>query len=69
MLLDLRASLPESSSVISLVRNVLRGGSVEIPDDVIEFMLRRGSFLLLVDSVNEARIDDVKKTFQPFLTQ
>jgi ligand-binding sensor domain-containing protein len=69
ILIDLRTSPVASRSVEQLVHDALEGGQVELPDDQLEFLIGKGGFLLLIDSVNEAPSEAVAAAFHPFLNR
>jgi len=69
ILIDLRTSPVASRSVEQLLRDALKGGQVELPDDQLDFLIAKGGFLLLIDSVNEAPAQAVAAAFHPFLNR
>ncbi|HJT15524.1 MAG TPA: hypothetical protein VJ790_23075, partial [Dongiaceae bacterium] len=69
ILIDLRTSPVASRTVEQLVHDALKGGQVELPDDQLDFLIAKGGFLLLIDSVNEAPSEAVAAAFHPFLNR
>jgi hypothetical protein len=67
VLVDLRTAAIAGRSFEAVVQDELAGGGVELPADVLAFLLRKGGFLFLVDSINEIEAFTVKSTFHPFL--
>jgi hypothetical protein len=69
ILVDLRIHAIGQRSVEQIIGDQLAAGGVELPDDVIAFLIKKGSFLLLFDALNEAREQDVKNTLGTFLNR
>ena len=69
ILIDLRTSPVASRTVEQLVHDALKGGQVELPDDQLDFLIAKGGFLLLIDSINEAPSEAVATAFHPFLNR
>ena len=53
MLIDLRTHVLRGRNVQDLVRDALRGAGVELADGDIDFLISKGGFLILADSLNE----------------
>jgi ligand-binding sensor domain-containing protein len=53
LLIDLRTHVLAGRSVLDLVRDALRGAGVELGGEDLDFLVRKGGFLILVDSLNE----------------
>jgi hypothetical protein len=53
VLIDLRTHVLSGRAVKDLIRDTLRGGGVELADGDIDFLIGKGGFLILVDSLNE----------------
>ena len=69
ILIDLRTSPVASRTVEHLIHDALKGGQVELPDDQLDFLIAKGGFLLLIDSINEAPSEAVAAAFHPFLNR
>lgn len=70
VLLDLRTSpLASGRHLEDLIRDQVTGGGVELPDDVLDFIIRKGGLLLLVDSLNEIDEATLKPELHAFLTR
>jgi ligand-binding sensor domain-containing protein len=69
ILIDLRTSPVASRTVEQLIHDGLKGGQVELPEDQLDFMIVKGGFLLLIDSINEAPSEAVAAAFHPFLNR
>jgi ligand-binding sensor domain-containing protein len=68
VLVNLRTEWVEGQTVVSLIRNIFAGENVELPEDVFTFLIQKGGFLFLLDSLNEVVPENVKRTFYPFTT-
>ncbi len=53
VLIDLRTHVLTGRAVQDLVLDALRGGGVELSDGDLAFLIAKGGFLILVDSLNE----------------
>jgi HEAT repeat protein/energy-coupling factor transporter ATP-binding protein EcfA2 len=53
ILLDLKQSSLAEKRFEDLIRNQLTGGGVELPDKILDDLIQKGGFLLLIDSLNE----------------
>src|SRR5208283_5022328 len=51
--IDLRTHVLTGRAVQDLVLDALRGGGVELSDSDLGFLIAKGGFLILVDSLNE----------------
>jgi streptogramin lyase len=69
VLLNLRRSPSTGDRIEELVRDVMRGGGVELPDDVMRFLIEKGGLLLLLDSANEVSGDSLRDALDEFLTR
>lgn len=67
LFLNLRTDWVAGLSITDMVANALRGVGVELSSDVIAFMVGKGNFLLLVDSLNEVDSAGSRSTLLPFL--
>lgn len=67
--LDPKTNPLKGRQVEDLVHDVLAGRRVELPPDVVRFMLRRGGFLLLIDSLDEIDEQSRDDGLQPFLVR
>ncbi len=66
--LDLKATSLKNS-VENTIQDALAGGGVELDQDAIQFLIKKGGFLLLFDSVNEVDKNSFLEVFQPFLNR
>jgi hypothetical protein len=69
LFLDLRTHPLAGGSLEGLIHEALRSGKVELPPAVIDFLIGKGGFLLLVDSLNEIPEQQVRDAFHPFLNR
>ena len=69
VLLDLRTHPLAGQPVEALIRDALKGGQVELPDDLLDYLIRKGGFLLLIDSLNELADRAAAEAFHPFLNR
>jgi hypothetical protein len=53
VLIDLRTHVLSGRKIQDLVRDALRGAGVELADGDLDFLIGKGGFLILVDSLNE----------------
>jgi hypothetical protein len=53
VLIDLRTHILTGRKVQELVRDALRGAGIELSDGDLDFLIGKGGFLILVDSLNE----------------
>jgi ligand-binding sensor domain-containing protein len=53
VLIDLRTHVLSGRGLQDLICDALRGGGVELSDGDLGFLIRKGNFLILVDSLNE----------------
>jgi ligand-binding sensor domain-containing protein len=53
VLIDLRTNALSGRAIQDLICDVLRGGGVELTDSDLYFLLDKGDFLILIDSLNE----------------
>lgn len=69
ILIDLRTHPIAGRTLEDVICDVLRGYRVELSDDVIKFLIKKGGFLVLVDSLNEINPSILKNEFQSFLNR
>lgn len=69
ILIDLRTHVLSGRSVSDLVRDALRGAGVELSDADLEFLIRKGGFLILIDSLNELSNLADARLFHTFFNQ
>jgi ligand-binding sensor domain-containing protein len=70
VLIDLRIhALSGDRKVQDLIRDSLRGAGVELADPDIDFLVGKGGFLILVDSLNELPDTGDARVFHTFLNQ
>jgi ligand-binding sensor domain-containing protein len=67
--IDLRTHVLRGREVQALVRDVLRGACVELTDGDLDFLIRKGGFLILVDSLNELPDSEDARLFHTFFNQ
>jgi hypothetical protein len=53
VLIDLRTNVLSGRKVQDLVRDKLHGAGVELADEDLDFLIGKGGFLILIDSLNE----------------
>jgi ligand-binding sensor domain-containing protein len=69
VLINLRTHPIAGRNIEDVICDEIRGQEVELPDDVIKFILKKGGFLLLFDSLNEVDTGLLKNEFQSFLNR
>lgn len=77
VLLDLRTHPIAGREVEDLIRDALRGGGgrrlrsggVEVPDSVLDHLVRKGGFILLIDSLNELPGREEVQSLHPFFNR
>jgi hypothetical protein len=69
VLIDLRTHVLKDRQVRELVRDALSGGGVELAESEIDFLLRKGGFLILFDSLNELPDPADAQLFHTFFNQ
>jgi hypothetical protein len=70
VLIDLRThALSGDRNVQDLIRDSLRGAGVELADPDIDFLIGKGGFLILVDSLNELPDPGDARVFHTFFNQ
>jgi ligand-binding sensor domain-containing protein len=69
VLIDLRTHVLSGRAVKDLIRDALRGGGVELTDGDIDFLVGKGGFLILVDSLNELPNRADASLFHTFFNQ
>jgi hypothetical protein len=69
LLIDLRVHVLKGRTVQDLIRDALRGAGLELSDGDIEFLIRKGGFLILVDSLNELPDPADAQLFHTFFNQ
>ncbi len=69
ILIDLRTHPIAGRTLEDVICDVLRGYRVELSDDVIKFLIKKGGFLVLVDSLNEVNPSILKNELQSFLNR
>jgi sugar lactone lactonase YvrE len=69
VLLDLRTRPIGGRKVEEVISEELKGHGLELPNDIIQFFLQKGGFLIMVDSLNEVDVNLVKNEFQAFLNR
>jgi len=69
LLIDLRTNVLTDRTVQDLVRDALRGAGVELENGVLDFLIGKGGFLILVDSLNELPKPDDARRFHTFFSQ
>jgi hypothetical protein len=68
LLLDLRTAPLVEGGIEALLRGALQGAGVELPTDALDFLIRKGRFLLLLDSLNEVPdVTALKNALHTFL--
>ncbi len=68
LFINLRIDWIDGMSIEDLVTNFFRAGGVELSPDVIKFMVAKGDFVFLIDSLNEVDSTSVRRTLLPFLS-
>jgi hypothetical protein len=68
ILINLRTDWAIGQSICTTIKNIVSGSGVELPLDVMEFLLAKGGFLILFDSLNEVESASAKGVLNPFLT-
>jgi ligand-binding sensor domain-containing protein len=69
VLIDLRTHPLSGRKIQDLVRDALRGASVELADSDLDFLIAKGGFLILVDSLNELPDPNDARLFHTFFNQ
>jgi hypothetical protein len=69
LLIDLRTNVLSGRKVQDLVRDALRGAGVELDDGDLDFLINKGNFLILVDSLNELPDPNDARQFHTFFNQ
>jgi hypothetical protein len=69
ILIDLRTNVLSGRKVQELIRDALNGGGVELADADVDFLLRKGGFLIMFDSLNELPNPTDAQQFHSFLHQ
>jgi hypothetical protein len=69
VLIDIRTHVLSGRSVKDLVRDVLHGAGVELADGDLDFLIAKGGFLILVDSLNELPDPSDARLFHTFFNQ
>jgi ligand-binding sensor domain-containing protein len=69
LLIDLRTQPLGGRQLEDVIADELKGHGVELPDDMLRFWLKKGGFLLLVDSLNEVDSKVIKNDLQAFLNR
>jgi NACHT domain len=70
LLLDLRTTPIAGQSVEAFIRGALTGGGVELPPTILDFLIHKGRFLRLIDSLNEVQdVTALKNILHMFLNQ
>jgi hypothetical protein len=69
VLIDLRTNVLSGRKVQDLVRDALRGAGVELNDSDLDFLIDKGAFLVLVDSLNELPDPNDARQFHTFFNQ
>jgi hypothetical protein len=67
--IDLRTHVLSGRKVQDLIRDALRGAGVELADGDLDFLIGKGGFLILVDSLNELPDPDDARLFHTFFNQ
>jgi hypothetical protein len=69
VLIDLRTHNLSGRKVQDLVRDAVRGAGVELGDGDLDFLIAKGDFLILVDSLNELPNPADARLFHTFFNQ
>jgi hypothetical protein len=69
VLIDLRTHVLSGRKVQDLIRDAFRGARVELADGDLDFLIGKGGFLILVDSLNELPDPDDARLFHTFFYQ
>jgi hypothetical protein len=69
VLIDLRTHVLSGRKVQDLVRDALHGAGVELADADLDFLIGKGGFLILVDSLNELPDPADARLFHTFFNQ
>jgi hypothetical protein len=69
VLIDLRTHVLSGRPVQNLVRDSLHGAGVELTDADLDFLIGKGGFLILIDSLNELPDPADARLFHTFFNQ
>jgi hypothetical protein len=70
VLLNALTHLGNKSSLTGAIRDALcRDGKVELPDEALDFLIRKGGFLILIDGLNEMPGSGAADALNPFLNR
>jgi ligand-binding sensor domain-containing protein len=69
LLIDLRTHPLAGRQVEDIIADELKGHGLELPDETLRFWLKKGGFLILVDSLNEVDSKVIKNELQAFLNR
>lgn len=69
VLIDLRTHVLSGRKVQDLVRDALHGAGIELADGDLDFLIGKGGFLILVDSLNELPDPADARLFHTFFNQ
>jgi len=67
--IDLRVFPLIGHSIEEVICESMASGNVELPQEMKLFLISRGGFLILVDSLNEVQSKNVNEAFQSFLNR
>lgn len=67
--IDLRRQPFTGQPIEQLMHESLAGGNVALPEETLDHLIKKGGFLLLIDSLSEVPADKIRDAVQPFLNR